>query len=498
MASIRSNVGRLGKWFVEHCADLARIGPLALIATLAILSAPVYLIRVYCPDEIWFYRDASAIAFHKIELWNQLPHLGYGAVFWWLYAGIIQVLDDQMLVFRVLRIVCFLLVISIPLLLFFAGTRQKSSFTLHAILLWSCLPVAWWTGKIIAPEIPAYFLCVLAFLLVRKPQWQVAGWLLWGIAAGLKLTVAPTFPLLLLASVKASGKKTLPALGAAVLGLAATNPILLHEPRWYFNAISEAASPVTLNFSTAWRVLLRPQWEWDGIPSGGIFVHGISLAAAAAFTVALIQAAWHKEEDSWLALGALLMWCAAIAANFRARFFVWYVFPEIVLTPFVLLYLQPRKSTVRLAAAAVALQSLFGIPVIVKQYRNKLQNAAELARCDQVRLSVQPVLLRWRPDIVADVFTTGRLQVPALPGVRQYLGELASHNWMFVGPGRMGPPPGARIAMITGDRLANLTAGYDITRNSSDPVWAGQYKLVDQAEFEGGRMYFLIDSSSAQ
>jgi hypothetical protein len=459
------------------------------------LSSSLYFLPAFTPDEIWFYRDAEFMTRTAIDAWRDVPHLGYGAAFWGFYCIVIKVFANRLVTLYVLRSIAFLLAASVPILLYRAGVRRKSQFTLLAILFWFALPLAWWNGKIVSPEIPSYCFCLYAFLLLRDERYQTAGWLLWGFAAGLKLTVLPTFPLLLLTSLQTVGRKGLFSSLAAILGFVAANPILVLNPRAFVPAISVAASPVALSWGAAKRELFSPYWEWDGVPSGGIFVHGIALAAAILLVTAFVLAVKRREPESRVFAGTILMWFLTIPFCLRARFLTWYVFPTIVLTTFVILFLQPRKDTQKILVAALAGQLIFGLPVIYRQYRSKVDNTLELQKQAQTRQSIQQVLLRWRPTLVADDVTIGRFQLENSPSAKIYLGEMESHVWIFGGLANAHWPGPERhsIVMIVNHRLTALNPKYDVIRNLQDPSWRGSYSLVEQTELPTGTMYLLSD-----
>src|SRR5215471_6876059 len=80
---------------------------LVLLGLLTGLSAPLYFLPAFTPDEVWFYRDAETIARIGIDAWRDVPHLGYGAAFWGFYCIAIKVFANRLVTLYVLRSIAF-------------------------------------------------------------------------------------------------------------------------------------------------------------------------------------------------------------------------------------------------------------------------------------------------------------------------------------------------------------------------------------------------------
>lgn len=458
-----------------------------------ILSLPLFFLPAFTPDEVWFYRDSMAIEQQGIYPIAQLPHLGYGASFWLAYATLIRVLRNQMLVLYVARAFCFLLAASVPLLLIWEGRRIRSPFTLHSVVLWFALPMAWWTGKVVSPEIPSYVMVIYALLLVRERP--TAAWLLWGLAAGLKLTALPAGAILWAIGQERNWTSASKAMGYAALGFVIGNPVLLFHPILFREAMLVAWEPWVVNIYTIFRMLFSTCWEWDGVPSGGIFVHGVCLLTVIMTFDSLWSEGKKDAEMRMAAKGFLCTWGITLILVLRSRFLLWYAFPALAIVPFGLLYLTKRS---RYVTAAVFCQVLFGAPLIYWQYSQKLSHFRELRAYEELRAEVDPKLAEWHPDLVADLAVVGRLgnQTPAEG--RQYLSEMASESVIQHGPESVTARMHGRLAIVLNRRLMGVSAIYDqFLKDLNNPKWAGKFKLVASGETKAARL-FLFETDGAE
>ena len=451
------------------------------------LLAPMYFLPVFTPDEVWFYRDAEAIAKHGINPFSELPHLGYGSAFWLVYALMIRVTGSQMQVLFFARIVCFLIVASIPMLLIREGARIRSRFTLHCVLFWFSLPLTWWCGKIISPEIPSYALAIYAVLLVRtKP---VLAWIICGFAVGLKLTALPAGALLWFLSADQTKTGIRTAIRYGVLGFVLANPVCVFHPFLFGQEMIKAFTPFQFDIVTILKVLFSTTWEWDGIPSGGIFVHGVGPFSFFLIIYLLVKEGRNNFEQSRWKTGLLLAWGFTMLIVLRGRFLIWYTFPAITLLPFAALNLTKRP---RWVESAVLLQVLFGAPIIYNQYKQKYSNYQELRSYQNLRRDVDAALSRWKPDVVADIATVGRLQNEKATAGQEYLSESSSQYLVLDGPGVYLKGTPGKLAIVLNKRLMGLSAYYDrFLKQLDDPSWAGQYRLTDKAETETLRLFLF-------
>lgn len=449
----------------------------------------MYFLPAFTPDEVWFYRDAQAMAKNGINPFSELPHLGYGAIFWLMYALMIRVIGNQMQVLYFARIVCFLMAASIPLLLIWEGARIRSRFTPHCVAFWFALPLAWWCGKIISPEIPSYALAIYAVLLVRaKPA---LSWLLCGFAVGLKLTALPVGALLWFLGADQTKAGIRSAIRYGVFGFVIANPVCVFHPFSFGQEMIKAFTPFQFDIQTILKVFFSTTWEWDGIPSGGIFMHGVGPLSFVLILYLLVMEGRNNPEQWKWKTGLLLAWGVTLLLVLRGRFLIWYTFPAIALIPFAALHLTKRP---RLVELAVFLQLLFGAPNIYNQYKQKYSTYEELRSYQNFRRDVDATLSRWKPDFVADIATVGRLQdEKAAPG-QEYLSEGASQYLILDGPGFYLTGVPGKLAIVLNKRLIGLSVYYDqFLKNLSDPNWAGNYKLIDKAETETVRL-FLFES----
>lgn len=150
------------------------------------------------------------------------------------------------------------------------------------------------------------------------------------------------------------------ALGYAALGFVIANPVLLFHPLLYREAMLVAWEPWVVNIYTIFRMLFSTCWEWDGVPSGGIFVHDVSLLTVIMIVDLLWSEGKKDEEMRMAAKGFLCTWGITLVLVLRNRLLLWYAFPALAIVPFGLLYLTKRS---QYDTAAVICKVLFGAPL---------------------------------------------------------------------------------------------------------------------------------------
>jgi len=487
--------------------SMSKAGLACLIALYAAAVAPIFFVWSFSPDEAWFYWDAQAIAGRfPSQGWlgsyaSQPCHLGYGALFWWFYASLIHALPypTDLWAFRVL---VYLLCVSIPVAIWAAGEERPAN-AWGAVVLWLVTPMAWWTGKLNSPEIPSLALCAWsAVLITRGNRKLVAGWLLYGVAAGLKLTALPALPILACLSLQAmprgdfrkQARFGLGALLALAAGFLMSNPIALHAPRDFLRGLLAARSPMNFSAPTLQRVLWEPFWEWDAIPSGGIFAHGIGLPACCLLATAIVWAAVRDRRARMLLAAALLTALGAVFFYLRDRFLVWYSFPVLLGIVLLVARLDTRRPVAALLALAVGFQAIQAVPLVAHCYRLKLWHAAALREMTATSALVESQLRRWA-DVrtVLDLAEVGRRLPPPgqsvrlVPGVR-YVREIEAHGLVLGGLSQLDPHATGPVAIAIGDRLVDAVPRYALTAEVQDPGWLGGYTLVEEKRLRGVRL----------
>ena len=438
------------------------------------LIAPLFFLPAFTPDELWFHRDAVAIANSGINPFSQLPHLGYGASFWLLYATLVKLAPDKTTAMLVARMVCFLVAASIPFLLIWHGDKIRSPFTLQGVLLWFSMPMAWWCGKVVSPEIPSYALAVFAAASIGEHP--LFAWSLWGAAVGLKLTALPIGLFLLFLGKDLTRDGIRKAIRYSAFGFVLMNPAVVFHPVLFGHEMIASGLPFRFDLENFKRVLISTSWEWDGIPSGGFFVHGVCLLSVVLVLGLLLAEGKNNAGQRTLAIGFLSAMALTLTLAMRSIFHLWYAFPILALVPFCLTHLNLNRQWVRTAVVA---QFLFGAPLIYLQYTNKLADYFELTRYEAAKSEVEASLTNWQPNFVADLLTCARIPiVPTVHGV-QYLDDNASQTVVTDGPGKQLMGRSGKIAIVLNKRLLNLSDSYDPFRNGlSNPKWLGQFRLI--------------------
>lgn len=459
-----------------------------LLGLYALLLAPLVFAPAWLPDEVWFWREASGLSW--THYFVQSPNLGYGAAWWSAYA-LLRAVISGVAAMWVLRAVAYVALVSIPVALFW-GARERASGR-WAAALWLATPAAWWTGKLCAPEVPALACAAWALALApRTDRKQWGAWGLLGVAIGLKVTAVAALPFLaafVMASRPERGRdlaRTLARLAprAVLMGLAGVvvvNPCLLTTPRAALASIVGAGSRWSL-FAER-RALWALAWEWDGVMSGGIFAHGVSLYAALAVLLATLFAGRRDREASILAGGAwvFVAWCAAL--YLRSRFLVWYAFPALVTLCAVVARL-PLATRLPLAfvVAALGFQFVHGVPLIVSAVQDRSAHARALARLPSTMRAIGTATQGWpRPALYVDLVEVGRTgtdeaSLQAGETVRELDAQYALLN------GRRAE--GEAVVAIT-DRLRGLPY-YQSSLDGG--LWRAAWMLVEERHVAGVRV----------
>ena len=147
-----------------------------LFALYAIYQANIFMHwRAMVPDEIHFIGASSG--FNLFD--RTAPPANYGSIYW---------LTLKLLHYPVLiRFFMGTLFLTIPLLVIHG--HKSYQLKLFSLLLYLSFPYAFWTGKLIGPEIPALWCIALSLaLLPKKPNWSAV---LAGLSIGIKLTSLP-------------------------------------------------------------------------------------------------------------------------------------------------------------------------------------------------------------------------------------------------------------------------------------------------------------------
>lgn len=467
-----------------------------------LLLAPLFFSWAFLPDEAWFQRDARAIAGAAAEtgwfraLLEQPPHLGYGALFWWGYGWLLDSLPFWPGLW-VGRAFVWLCLISIP-----ASLLLVARLRWPVLLLWLSLPMAWWSGKLNAPEIPMLALCAwaLALALGTGRARAVAAGVCFGLAVGLKptaLVAGPAFILFLLHARHHDRQAQLTAVAAAgvagLAGLLLANPLLLFDPRAVLDALLSASSSPDFSAETVHGLLWEERIEWDLVPSGGVFTHGVTLLATLLVGGATLLAASRFRLHQLLPVIFLVNAGAVLLLFSRERFLTWYAFPAILVLVFLAATLPVTRWQRGLVLAAAAAQLVLQGPYLVQQYELRLGQAERLATLSETRQAIDETLAFWPgtdlvldltetdmtlapPDQQGSLATAAKVETSTDVGIRLHLGLDAL------------PEDIDEVALVVGERLQRHGPLY---RDPEQAEWLGHWQVSDARPVNGATLYRL-------
>lgn len=204
------------------------------------------------PDERVFIGGAQNFSFFS----RAAPPYQYGSLFWML----LIILKSQLLS----RIFFLAMFLAIPLLI--TSLYKKPFSKLICFLFYLSTPYAFWTGKLISPEILMLFLGTLGLYLFSS-RIYVAAFLV-GLAVGIKLTGLPFVIFLLSLTIfrKASIKTLLLASAYCLIGFWLANPI--NVDLYVVEIIqSKLNSHIALSFdkNRFQDMLFSEKWAWDNV-----------------------------------------------------------------------------------------------------------------------------------------------------------------------------------------------------------------------------------------
>lgn len=204
------------------------------------------------PDERMFINGAQNFSFFS----RTAPPYQYGS-FFWILLGIFK---SQLLI-RILFLVMFL---AIPLLII---SLYKNPFSkLICLLFYLSTPYAFWTGKLISPEILILFLGSLA-LYFYPNKLSLSGFLI-GLAIGVKLTGLPFVIFFITLSIlnKIPIRVILRSSAFCLIGFWLANPI--NFDLYVLEIIQSKLNSNTALVFDAQRLqemLFKEKWAWDNV-----------------------------------------------------------------------------------------------------------------------------------------------------------------------------------------------------------------------------------------
>lgn len=304
-------------------------------------------------DEIWFLGFAKEL--DPTSAYLTQPKFGYGQLYW----ALLSVIDIYGA-----RIISLAAMIATPLLIM-GTTREK----LPMFWFWLTMPVAWWTGKLIGPELWTLALCALAVFFFHRSKHAAAG-LSAGLAIGLKLNNIPIA--IFIGVLILLQRRNLRSL--LVFGLTIVVGTLFAYPLVVWAEPTEVKSGVFSLLDTLINMSVE-RYEWDGAYSGGIFTFGI---AAFALTWLFLLSCWKTPREAIAFLLSFITIAIMLTAS-RTQY-GWYVFPLIPPALYLFAKLSEFPSFALKAATALIILLNVGIqyPAIAYMVHQKSEQLSFL------------------------------------------------------------------------------------------------------------------------
>lgn len=374
--------------------------PVTLFLVWAFYSACIFLhAGALVPDEEGFVHLAASMPFS--EMVDRTPVMLYGSIFWvsLKLAGSADVA----------RAAILLMFVSTPWLLL--RTVSGTHLRVAVFLLWLSMPIAWWSGKLIAPEIPSMFLVALALYLFDRRQLTGVAIAL-AAAVAFKVSAVPTlvfFAIVFILDGKETGLEKLrmvPRLATAFL----LTLFVLCPPTWAIvSEISKQPAHVAHVglLEQAEEVLLAYRWEWDSVFSGGVMQFSLMPIPLALVAVGVLVRDWRMFAAAAITAFAYLY------VNINSATAYWWYW--IAYFPVFLYALSrvpqsavfdrlPWHVVLYVAAAWNAVQQL---PLIVDQAYQRFEQIRVLDKRDEVLACINQQLDEVKPASIYSMVEFG-------------------------------------------------------------------------------------------
>lgn len=311
-----------------------------LLYAVFMLTISLYTKAMF-PDESWFYGDIKKIDLkHLLSVPN---YLGYGSMYWIMMA----ILKD----FVLMRVASILILLSVPICIyilfkFFLNASEKTIFLVS--LFYFSVPLTWFTGKIIGPELLGYGIgtwgLTMCLFGIKKYKINifVAGSILLGVSTGIKLNyvVFGFFVGIYIITVihEFLRKKSYNDIKKCILfcillllflliGFICANPILIIDKNDFFTNMTNIHGFELRNVK---KVLFSKAISWDFLNCGGMNNTIISVVMACIIWVMALRKANNKK----IIFSSLCSILFLILICLKDGFLGWYLMPCIVFISF--------------------------------------------------------------------------------------------------------------------------------------------------------------------
>lgn len=340
-------------------------------------------------DEMEFVALAKSISFWDFV--SKAPPAFYGSLFW----VSLKLASGAM----VARLIVLAMMVLTPYVLMRALPDQRARMLLLAA--WLTFPIAWWTGKLIAPEIPSMFLVALALLWYGRGRARASALAL-GLAAALKISSVPavvffaTLCLLQGSGTWGAKLRQLCIMGAVfVLVLVVGFPSIADS----LQHLAQQQPPAPLPLAELLeRALMTDRWEWDAVFSGGVLA--FSMAA-----IPLVLAMLSALTVNWrISLAALLAGLAFLFLSVRsASYYGWYWIAFFPILLFTLAQLPSigrpllRRAVTACLVLAVGINAVLQLPLICDQVYQKAEQIRLLRNRHAIEACIEQVIAQRQP-----------------------------------------------------------------------------------------------------
>ncbi len=328
------------------------------VVILLLILYSLSLLIIYCitkakvPDEIWFLNLVKKLSFNNYkEVLFMQNYLGYGALYWIFLYTVKKIIW--------LRLIAWVCIVLAPVSVIFIQKKLFDfplKYILLSVILYLSFPCAWFTGKIIGPELYSNMLaiagCVLAlYVYTKKVRLSYILYLLAGILLGLSVGIKLyniTFCLfigsyILLSDLKNkinflnTFKKAIITSVGAITGFILSNLIILTSVSTFIFNLKKYSTPFNIKYFS--NVIFKKYIEWDLLSSGGL--NHFIIPFYILLVIFILSFILHKNKimpvSIFISTLFLIIMCS------RSRFLGWYLMPLTFFLPLLITPPPPRS-----------------------------------------------------------------------------------------------------------------------------------------------------------
>ncbi len=289
------------------------------------------------------------------------------------------------------------------------ATIGSPRFKAIALLMWLTFPFAWWTGKLISPEIPALFLVSVSVYLFHTRRFVAASALI-GLAIGVKLSAMPVAVYFALAyafssltGTSARWRQAPWMLVAFAFALFASFPPLIEGLRQMTN-MQAAPNALPLKDSVQ-QMLLRERWEWDAVFSGGFLHFGLMTGPLLVYASLLALKDWRAFIPFAAAFGAFVLLNLHSPTQYG-----WYWFPMLPIILYQITFIERHgrsRTTLLVLGLVVAVNAVQQVPLIIEFAHQKFAQIRIIGERDEIGACLRTQIAQRHPSTVYNIAEFG-------------------------------------------------------------------------------------------